>query len=71
MPTQILGWRDGVSRNKRNKRNRLTRWGWQSRRVVMTRDVGVQVPCHQLPRRGIRSIDMCRMVFCEIRDIRV
>ena len=33
--------------------------------------MGVQFPCDLLPRRGIRFIEMCRMVFCEIRVFRV
>ena len=37
----------------------------------MTGDAGVQVPCHQLPRRGIRVVEMCRMVFCVFRVFRV
>ena len=45
--------------------------GWRDGEIVETSDVGVQVPCHQLPRRGIRVVEMCRMVFCELRVIRV
>ena len=45
--------------------------GHAESRSLETSDVGAQFPCHQLPRRGLRSIKMCRMVFCEFRVFRV
>ena len=62
------GWRGGEAPPQPSPRGG---GGSRGGELAETSGEGAQVPCHQLPRRGICFIEMCRMVFCDIRVFRV